>query len=106
MSDSVQLDDQDMSSPSTFSSHRIIGDPIKPPMIGFIKRVGLAKTDGQAYYVLVGLGIAFIVLAVFIFTYFVFDIGKSKEVNINVSPEVKAKLPPEVQQKINASQKK
>jgi hypothetical protein len=108
MPESVQFEDDSSSSdPSTDilnSNRQGLGQSESPTMIGLVKKWKLAETDTQAYYILIAVIILCFVVAGVIMAHFVFNIGKSKKPVYNVSPAVKAKLPPELQRSINTSQ--
>jgi hypothetical protein len=104
MSDDIQLE-EDTTSPSSMSpymSRRILGEPMEPSLIKIVKRLKLARTDAQAYHVMVGAGILSAMLAVCIVGYFVLGIGNSNQGKISVPKSIRKELPPDIVRKIDA----
>lgn len=94
------------SAPIQYTSRTIIGARVKPTMIDVVKKIHLAKTDAQAYYMLLIISVVCFALAVFIFIKFVFPPSSSKSGKYSISPEVMTKLPPELQESIKRAQNK
>lgn len=85
----------------TYTSRAVLGAPVKPSMIEVVKKLRMAKTDGQAYYMLLGFAIiAFLAAGTITYRYIIAPSNGPKR--IQVSPEVFSKLPPEVQANIRS----
>ncbi len=110
MSDSVQFgDEQELATPTTMSSNKpnfymsrqVLGEPVKPSFLKLVKNLKLARTDKQAYYILISFGIICLLLSLFIIGYYVLGIGRDTTKHISAPKSVRELLPPDMVRKIN-----
>jgi hypothetical protein len=91
---------EDKEKDSLISSRKTSNKPGKPRMILYLRKHGIAKTDRQAYYILLGAAAFCLLISVLIFLIFVLDLRPHRGyVNPNLSPTLKQALPPSLRHK-------
>jgi hypothetical protein len=109
MSDSIQIgEDQEMNSSSAPfpTSSRVLESKPKLSLVSLLKKIGVAKTDAQANYLLIGISIVVFLGAAFIIGYYGFGIGRYQKGRISVPPEIFEKLPENMKQQIKEARTK
>ncbi|MCC2631223.1 MAG: hypothetical protein K0S38_1032 [Candidatus Paceibacter sp.] len=106
MSDSIQFDEgQDPNAVPTFGSTRLAEVETTPPLVRLVQKWHLAKSDTQAYFVLIGMSLTLFILAAAIFAFAVLDIGKSNKPKYQITPGIRADLKTGLERSFNTIEK-
>lgn len=74
MSD-VEFEEEQLATTPLYKSRVIFGEAAVPGMARFLIKIGLAKTERQAGFMLLGTTILFFAASIFVLVYFVFGSG-------------------------------
>ena len=89
MSNEVKFEEE-----NSFKSHRIFGDPVKPKMVDFLIKSGLARDSKSAGSILIILAVVFLVVSVLIYLVFISSTPKHVQDPLyNLTPEQKSQIP-------------
>ncbi|MDQ3077198.1 MAG: hypothetical protein M3Q63_04065 [bacterium] len=87
----IEEDTIDMRS-KAYLSRTIFGRKRKPAIIAVLKKAHLAKTDAQAYYIILGISIVLFLITLTLIGYSIFQSTQDKPIPKNLPPWFKEAL--------------
>lgn len=81
---------EEQSEMSPYSSRKILGSPIRPSILTLVRKIGLAKNDSQAYYIMLGLIVFFFIASLTVCAFIFLGNPSKKTTNHpNLDPRLK-----------------
>ncbi len=90
MSENIQFDEGQNPPAMSYVPSEAIEQAAKPSLIRLVRKFTIIRSDTQAYYILISIGIVSILLAACIFGYYVLGIGHARKVTSYISPGARA----------------